>query len=88
VVCWSRGRYGQRDAGEWDAVRLERAIANVLGNAFKYNAPDGRVRVRIGVEESPQGRVAICAVSDEGIGIPETDRERIFERFARGSNVA
>ncbi len=74
--------------GEWDAVRLERAIANVLGNAFKYNAPDGRVRVRIGVEESPQGRVAFCAVSDEGIGIPETDRARIFERFARGSNVA
>jgi signal transduction histidine kinase len=74
--------------GDWDAVRLERAIANVLGNAFKYNSASGRVTVRIGVEGSPQGSVAFCAVSDEGIGIPEADVARIFERFARGSNVA
>ncbi|HKY51563.1 MAG TPA: ATP-binding protein [Candidatus Limnocylindria bacterium] len=74
--------------GEWDAVRLERAIANVLGNAFKYNSANGRVFVRVGVEESPQGRLAFCTVTDEGIGIPEADRARIFDRFARGSNVA
>jgi signal transduction histidine kinase len=74
--------------GEWDAVRLERAITNVLGNAFKYNSASGRVLIRIGIEETPQGRVALCAVTDEGIGIPETDRARIFDRFARGANVA
>jgi signal transduction histidine kinase len=74
--------------GDWDAVRLERAIANVLGNAFKYNSATGRVTVRIGTEESPHGPVAFCAVTDEGIGIPEADRARIFDRFARGSNVA
>jgi signal transduction histidine kinase len=74
--------------GDWDAIRLERAVANVLGNAFKYNSANGRVTVRIGVEESPQGRVAFCAVTDEGLGIEEADMPRIFERFARGSNVA
>jgi signal transduction histidine kinase len=74
--------------GDWDAVRLERAIANVLGNAFKYNSASGRVHVRIGTEESPQGRLALCAVTDEGIGIPDADLARIFDRFARGSNVA
>ena len=74
--------------GEWDAVRLERAIANVLGNAFKYNSATGRVTVRIGTEDSAQGRVAFCAVTDEGIGIPAEDVARIFDRFARGSNVA
>ena len=79
---------GEPVVGEWDAVRLERAIANVLGNAFKYNSTSGRVIVRIGTEESPQGRVAFCAVTDEGIGIPEADVARIFDRFARGSNVA
>jgi signal transduction histidine kinase len=79
---------GEPVVGDWDAVRLERAIANILGNAFKYNSASGRVIVRIGVEESPQGRVAFCAVTDEGIGIPEADVARIFDRFARGSNVA
>ena len=74
--------------GEWDGVRLERAIANVLGNAFKYNSASGRVMVRIGIEESPESRLAFCAVTDEGIGIPEADVARIFDRFARGSNVA
>ncbi len=74
--------------GDWDAVRLERAITNVLGNALKYNSANGRVMVRIGTLESPQGRVAFCAVTDEGIGIPEADLARIFERFARGANVA
>jgi signal transduction histidine kinase len=74
--------------GDWDAVRLERAIANVLGNAFKYNSATGRVVVRTGTEDSPQGRVAFCAVTDEGIGIHEADMSRIFERFARGANVA
>jgi len=74
--------------GDWDAVRLERAIANILGNAFKYNSASGRVIVRLGIEDSPQGRVAFCAVTDEGIGIPEADLARIFDRFARGSNVA
>jgi signal transduction histidine kinase len=74
--------------GDWDAVRLERAMANVLGNAFKYNSASGRVVVRIGIEESPQGSIALCAVTDGGIGIPEPDLARIFERFARGSNVA
>jgi len=79
---------GEPVVGEWDAVRLERAIANILGNAFKYNSTSGRVIVRIGTEESQQGRVAACAVTDEGIGIPEADVARIFDRFARGSNVA
>jgi signal transduction histidine kinase len=74
--------------GDWDGVRLERAVANLLGNAFKYNSASGRVIVRIGTEQTPQGRVAFCNVTDEGIGIPEADIARIFERFARGSNVA
>ena len=89
----SRGQVVEIEAdeaviGDWDGVRLERAIANVLGNAFKYNSASGRVMVRIGIEESPQSRLAFCAVTDEGIGIPEADVARIFDRFARGSNVA
>jgi signal transduction histidine kinase len=71
--------------GEWDASRLERALSNLVGNAIKYNRPDGTVRVRVRVE---QHDTAVIDVIDEGIGIPETDRARIFERFTRGGNVA
>jgi signal transduction histidine kinase len=71
--------------GEWDRTRLERAVANLIGNALKYNRPDGTVRVRVAIED---GDTAVVAVTDEGIGIPEADRARIFQRFTRGANVA
>jgi signal transduction histidine kinase len=71
--------------GEWDRSRLERALSNLVGNAIKYNRPEGKVRVRVAAEH---GETAIIEVIDEGIGIPETDRARIFERFTRGANVA
>jgi signal transduction histidine kinase len=71
--------------GEWDRSRLERALSNLVGNAIKYNRPEGTVRVRVAAEH---GDTAIIEVIDEGIGIPDTDRARIFERFTRGANVA
>jgi len=74
--------------GDWDAIRLERAIDNLIGNAIKYNREGGTVRVAVGAEDTPAGRMATVSVSDEGIGIPETDRARIFDRFTRGANVA
>ncbi|OLC57952.1 MAG: hypothetical protein AUH85_02025 [Chloroflexi bacterium 13_1_40CM_4_68_4] len=74
--------------GEWDATRLERAIGNLVGNAIKYNREGGAVVVRVGTEDTPLGPVALCSVTDEGIGIPDTDRARIFDRFTRGANVA
>ncbi|TMC31833.1 MAG: ATP-binding protein, partial [Chloroflexi bacterium] len=73
--------------GEWDAARLERAVANLVSNAIKYNRQNGRVWIRVGTRHTPSGDVAECAVADEGIGIPEADLARIFERFTRGANV-
>ena len=74
--------------GDWDPIRLERAIDNLVGNAIKYNREDGTVRITVGIEDTSAGRMASVAVSDEGIGIPEADRPRIFDRFTRGANVA
>ena len=70
--------------GEWDAMRLERALANLLSNAVKYSPRDSEIFVRVGRE----GRGAVLSVEDHGIGVPTADLPHIFERYRRGSNVS
>jgi len=62
-----------------DRRQIEMAIRNLIENAIHYS-PDG-TRVAISLQES--GALAEIKVSDQGIGIPEKDIERIFERFYR-----
>ena len=52
---------------------------NVLSNAVKYTPDGGHIRVTAGSE----GETVWMEVADDGIGIPEADRSRIFERFYR-----
>jgi two-component system, OmpR family, sensor histidine kinase MtrB len=61
-----------------DKRRLVRVIANLLDNAAKYAGGATRVELR-----QVDGNVQI-AVEDEGPGIPQDDRLRIFDRFSRG----
>jgi signal transduction histidine kinase len=66
-----------------DRARIEQTIDNLVDNALKYGAEGESPEVRL---ETPDGEAAISVI-DRGIGIPEPDRERIFERFFRGSNA-
>ncbi|BDH55954.1 HAMP domain-containing sensor histidine kinase [Tsukamurella sp. PLM1] len=59
---------------------LGRAVINVLDNAAKFS-PDGSV-VRVSLAETGVDRAALT-VADSGPGIPEEDRELVFERFYR-----
>jgi two-component system sensor histidine kinase TctE len=63
---------------------LRELVGNLLDNAIKYTAAGGRVTVRL-----VAGEYAILEVEDNGIGIAEEDRERVFERFYRviGTNA-
>ncbi|MET8751185.1 HAMP domain-containing sensor histidine kinase [Streptomyces sp. NPDC004667] len=60
-----------------DPARLERALANLVDNALRY-ARSG-VLVRAVAEDG----WAVLEVTDDGPGIPEADRDRVFERFVR-----
>ncbi|PQM24238.1 sensor histidine kinase [Streptomyces xinghaiensis] len=68
--------------GYADAERLHQVVANLVDNAIKHSPPQGRVTLRARHGEEP-GSV-VLEVLDEGPGIPEPERARIFERFNRG----
>jgi two-component system phosphate regulon sensor histidine kinase PhoR len=62
-----------------DDALLDQALANLLDNAIKYTPSRGKITVSA-AEEDGQIRLA---VSDTGLGIPEADLGRVFERFYR-----
>jgi two-component system phosphate regulon sensor histidine kinase PhoR len=62
-----------------DLSRLRQVLQNLLDNAVQYTPPGGHIRVTAEVKDQR----AIVTVADTGIGIPQSDQERIFERFYR-----
>jgi two-component system OmpR family sensor kinase len=60
-----------------DALRL--ILANLLDNAIKYTPAGGRIDIALGRD----GQGAWFAVEDSGPGVPEAERERVFDRFYR-----
>ncbi len=62
-----------------DATRIEQVILNLLANAVKYTPAGGRISLSVSNGEAE----TVIAVADNGPGVLEDDRERIFERFYR-----
>ncbi|MBE2319061.1 GAF domain-containing protein [Solirubrobacter sp. CPCC 204708] len=63
-----------------DAVKLKQVVVNLLTNAVKFTPSGGSVAVTASLE----GGEVVVLVRDSGVGIAETDQERIFEAFQRG----
>jgi signal transduction histidine kinase len=74
--------------GEWDALRLERVLVNLLTNAVKYSPHGGPIMVTITRQRHAERDWAALSVRDEGLGIPAADLPHLFERFHRAANVA
>jgi signal transduction histidine kinase len=64
---------------EGEEMQLTPLITYLLDNAFKFVQPGGTVRLEL--EKGPR-----LTVSDDGPGVPEDDRETIFDKFSRGGN--
>jgi signal transduction histidine kinase len=73
---------GRRDGGgavvvAGDALDLGRVVVNLVDNALRHTASPVVVELRA------EGADAVLTVTDDGPGIPEADRERVFDRFTR-----
>lgn len=66
-----------------DPDRLQQTITNLVGNAVKFSPPGTRVRVEI--ERDDFGYQIF--VDDEGPGVPEAERGRIFEKFVQSDDI-
>lgn len=62
-----------------DRGRIRQVVINLLSNAVKYTDQDGEIQVNI----QGEGGCAVIKVRDNGIGIPETELDDIFEKFHR-----
>lgn len=67
-----------------DPDRMRQVIDNLLSNALKYSPEGSGVQVRVRME----GENIDTSVSDQGIGIPQDEIPRLFERFHRARNVS
>jgi signal transduction histidine kinase len=75
------------DSAPWavgDPSSVAQIVRNLLDNALRHTPDVGAVRVHV---ELRDGLVSV-AVEDDGPGVPDHEREQIFERFARGAHAA
>ncbi len=77
------GRFDENISGECpvvgDRMLLQMVVSNLLENAIKYSPADAPVHVSLNCKNG----LAILEIADEGIGIPDEEKGRIFEKFYR-----
>src|SRR5260370_8332597 len=69
---------------EGDERRLKQALFNLISNAIKFTPAGGSIRL----EARRENQELVVAVADTGVGIPEADQERGFEKFDAGNPQA
>ena len=72
----------------FDGRRIEQVVTNLMTNAVRYGREGGLIRVRTAQRNDPGNESAVwIEVEDDGPGIAEGDRERLFQPYVRGERV-
>jgi signal transduction histidine kinase len=64
-----------------DPVLVRRLLLILLDNAIKFTPPGGRVRLDVSAQDGRR----VLVITDSGVGIPQEDLPRVFERFFRSA---
>src|SRR5678815_104140 len=68
---------------DYDERRIQRVLQNLIGNAIKYSPDGGEIDISL----RPDSATAAISIRDHGIGVPEADRGRVFERGYRANSA-
>ncbi|MGL1933723.1 MAG: hybrid sensor histidine kinase/response regulator [Fibrobacterales bacterium] len=70
-----------------DKMKINQVFRNLISNAVKYS-PEGKT-IQITFNESTTDNKAFlnCSITDEGVGIPDNELERVFDKFIQSSNT-
>lgn len=63
----------------FDYEKIQRVLINIISNSIKYTEPGGKISINVSKESTD----IMFRIKDNGLGIPEKDLERIFDRFYR-----
>jgi signal transduction histidine kinase/CheY-like chemotaxis protein/AraC-like DNA-binding protein len=70
----------------FDEDKLEKILTNLLSNAFKFTNKGGKVELEVSIEKRNDHSSAVFVISDTGQGIPQSEKDKIFERFYQLKN--
>ncbi|THB70307.1 MAG: PAS domain S-box protein [Desulfobulbaceae bacterium] len=75
----------------YDVVRIKQVVRNILSNGLKFSEEGGRILVSTKTTDGGPlkipGKVVVVSVADEGIGIPESELESVFDKFVQSSRT-
>lgn len=72
----------------FDSEKTLQVLTNLLSNAIKFSPQGGRIKIKIADGCLPvHGKALHCIVSDDGIGIPTAELDRIFDKFTQSSKT-
>lgn len=71
-----------------DLQVLINIVTNLVENAIKYTPKNGKIALKVStLEEEGKSKKLIISVKDTGVGIPEEEQEKVFQKFFRAENV-